>query len=82
MAGYVMISYLSFFVFRFIVYVLAAQFATTVPVGDAAENLNGGMALLAQYAAGRYILLMFYATRISGFCPGLIAGAMGSESAY
>ncbi|PXF57135.1 MAG: hypothetical protein C4B59_15730 [Candidatus Methanogaster sp.] len=33
MAEYVMIIYLSFFVFLFIVYVLVAQFVTMVPAG-------------------------------------------------
>jgi flagellar protein FlaJ len=82
MAEYVMIIYLSFFVFLFIVYVLAAHFITMVPAGDAAENLSEGMTMLAQYDADRYILLMFHATLIQGFCSGLVAGAMGSGSAY
>jgi len=82
MAEYVMIIYLSFFVFLFIVYVLAAHFITMVPVGDAAENLSEGMTMLAQYDADRYILLMFHATLIQGFCSGIVAGAMGSGSAY
>ena len=77
-----MIIYLSFFVFLFIVYVLAAQFVNMVPVGAAAENLSEGMTMLAQYDADRYILLMFHATLIQGFCSGLVAGAMGSGSAY
>jgi flagellar protein FlaJ len=82
MAEYVMIIYLSFFVFLFIVYVLAAHFISMVPVGDATENLSEGMTMLAQYDADRYILLMFHATLIQGFCSGLVAGAMGSGSAY
>ena len=82
MSEYVMIIYLSFFVFLFIVYVLAAQFIAMVPVGDLSENLSEGMTMLAQYDADRYILLMFHATLIQGFCSGLVAGAMGSGSAY
>jgi flagellar protein FlaJ len=40
MSEYVMIIYLAFFVFLFIVYVLAAQFVAMVPVGDVTENLS------------------------------------------
>jgi flagellar protein FlaJ len=82
MSEYVTIIYLSFFVFLFIVYVLAAQFVTMVPVGDAAENLSEGTTMLAQYDADRCILPMFHATLIQGFCSGLVAGVMGSGSAY
>ena len=82
MTEYVMIVYLSFFVFLFIVYVLAAHFVSMVPTGDASENLSQGMEMLAQYDAEKYILLMFHATLIQGFCSGLVGGAMGEGNAY
>ena len=81
-AEYVMVVYLSFFVFPSIVYVFAAQFVTRVPVGAAAENLSEGRSMLAQYDADRYILPMFHAPLIRGFCSGLVAGEVGSGSAY
>jgi flagellar protein FlaJ len=82
MTEYVMIVYLSFFVFLFIVYVLAAHFVSMVPTGDASENLSQGMEMLAGYDAEKYILLMFHATLIQGFCSGLVGGAMGEGNAY
>ncbi len=82
MTEYVMIVYLSFFVFLFIVYVLAANFVGMVPTGDASENLSQGMEMLADYDADKYILLMFHATLIQGFCSGLVGGAMGEGNAY
>ncbi len=82
MTEYVMIVYLAFFIFLFIVYVLAAQFVSMVPTGDASENLSQGMEMLAQYDAEKYILLMFHATLIQGFCSGLVGGAMGEGNIY
>ncbi len=82
MTEYVMIVYLAFFIFLFIVYVLAAQFVSMVPTGDASENLSQGMEMLAAYDAEKYILLMFHATLIQGFCSGLVGGAMGEGNAY
>ncbi len=82
MTEYVMIVYLAFFVFLFIVYVLAAHFVSMVPTGDASENLSQGMEMLAQYDAEKYILLMFHATLIQGFCSGLVGGAMGEGNVY
>lgn len=82
MTEYVMIVYLSFFVFLFIVYVLAANFVGMVPTGDASENLSQGMEMLAGYDAEKYILLMFHATLIQGFCSGLVGGAMGEGNVY
>jgi flagellar protein FlaJ len=82
MTEYVMIVYLAFFIFLFIVYVLAAQFVSMVPTGDASENLSQGMEMLAQYDAEKYILLMFHATLIQGFCSGLVGGTMGEGNVY
>ena len=75
-----MIIYLSFFVFLFIVYVLAAQFVNMVPVGAAAENLSEGMTMLAQYDADRYILLMFHATLIQEFVQDSLPVRWGPEA--
>ena len=82
MTEYVMIVYLSFFVFLFIVYVLAAHFVSMVPTGDASENLSQGMEMLAGYDVENYILLMFHATLIQGFCSGLVGGAMGEGNVH
>ncbi len=82
MTEYVMIVYLAFFVFLFIVYVLAAHFVSMVPAGDASENLSQGMEMLANYDPEKYILLMFHATLIQGFCSGLVGGAMGEGNIY
>ncbi len=53
-----------------------------VPTGDASENLSQGMEMLAQYDAEKYILLMFHATLIQGFCSGLVGGTMGEGNVY
>lgn len=81
MAVYSVVVYLSFFVFLTIVYVLATYFIPMIPSCEEVEGLKSGMSMLAEYDASKYLLLMFHATLIQGFCSGLVAGVMGEGNA-
>jgi len=77
MAVYLVIVYLSFFVFLTIVYVLATYFIPMSPSYEDVSELSSGMSMLAKYDTSKYLLLMFHAALIQGFCSGLVAGVMG-----
>lgn len=77
MAVYSVIVYLSFFVFLLIVYVLATYFIPMNPPYEDVSELSSGMSMLTKYDTSKYLLLMFHAALIQGFCSGLVAGVMG-----
>lgn len=77
---YVFIVYIAFFVFLFIVYVLSAFFLPSIP--SSSGNAVAGMPMIASFDIEEYILLLFHAALIQGFCSGLVAGKMGNGSAH
>lgn len=76
---YVVICYMSFFVFIFVVLILKSTFipimaeagATTVGAAGA------GQQLIRAFNPEQYSRLFFHAAVLQGFCSGLVAGQMG-----
>lgn len=80
MVVYVVTIYVSFFVFLFIVYVLATNF---FPQTSAFATSSQGMAGIGGYFnVEEYTMLMFHSALVQGFTSGLVAGKMGQGSTY
>lgn len=80
MVVYVVTIYVSFFVFLFIVYVLATNF---FPQTAAFSTSSQGMAGIGGYFnVEEYTMLMFHSALVQGFTSGLVAGKMGQGSTY
>ncbi len=79
MAVYVVISYMSFFVFIFVILMLSSKFVPTMyAAGEAASGISaGGTAFLGSFDPDRFIRILFHASMIQGFVSGLVAGQMG-----
>ena len=83
MVVYIVTIYVSFFVFLFIVYILATDFFpqtsafTTSSQGGGAGGIGNGYFNVAEYS-----MLMFHSALVQAFTSGLIAGKMGQGSAY
>ncbi len=80
MVVYVVTIYVSFFVFLFIVYILATNF---FPQTAKFATSSQGMAGIGGYFnVAEYTMLMFHSALVQGFTSGLVAGKMGQGSAY
>lgn len=80
MVIYVVTIYVSFFVFLFIVYILATDF---FPQTAAFSASSGGMAGFGGYFnIEEYTMLMFHSALVQAFTSGLVAGKMGQGSTY
>jgi len=83
MVVYIVTIYVSFFVFLFIVYILATDFFpetaafTTSSQGRGAGGIGNGYFNIAEYS-----MLMFHSALVQAFTSGIIAGKMGQGSAY
>jgi len=77
---YVLIIYLSFFVFLF---VIATMCGTFLPVMSGAGTTGStGPAFMTGIDINVFRRIFFHAAVIQGFCSGLIAGQMGEGSVY
>lgn len=83
MVVYVVTIYVSFFVFLFIVYVLAVYF---FPESASFKNSSQGMGYggigNGYFNIEEYTMLMYHSALVQAFTSGLIAGKMGQGSVY
>lgn len=83
MMVYVVITYMSFFVFIFVIAMLTATFVPTMAeAGRAASAAGAGSTFVGAFDPAAYTRLMFHASVIQGFMSGLVAGQMGEGSVY
>ncbi|WP_319507076.1 type II secretion system F family protein [uncultured Methanolobus sp.] len=83
MMVYVVITYMSFFVFIFVIAMLTSTFVPTMAeAGRAASAAGAGSSFIGAFDPAEYTRLMFHATVIQGFMSGLVAGQMGEGSAF
>lgn len=81
MAVYVVISYMSFFVFIFVILMLATKFVPTMHMTSvASSSAPAGGSFISSFDADNFIRILFHATIIQGYMSGLVAGQMGKES--
>ncbi|GAB3672199.1 type II secretion system F family protein [Halopiger thermotolerans] len=83
MVEYLVVVYIAFFVFLFIIAVLAAYLLPNLPVGELEAAGGGGSAVdglggLSRTAATRYNTLFYHATLVQGLLSGLIAGQLST----
>src|SRR3989304_6414631 len=76
--SYLIVVYISFFVFMLVLYVFATMFLTKIPTNSGS---SGGMLQISAHI-GEYSLLFMHASVIQGFFSGIIAGQMIGESVY
>lgn len=78
MAVYVVISYMSFFVFIFVILMLATKFVPTMHMASVAStSAPAGGSFIGSFDADNFIRILFHATIIQGYMSGLVAGQMG-----
>ncbi|TFG89704.1 MAG: type II secretion system F family protein [Candidatus Atribacteria bacterium] len=78
MAVYIVISYMSFFVFVFVILMLATAFVPTIAeAGRAASESGAGSQFIGAFDADGFIRVLFHAAIIQGFVSGLVAGQLG-----
>ncbi len=83
MMVYVVISYMSFFVFLFVIGMLTATFVPTMAeAGKAASAAGAGSQFIGSFDPAKYTRLMMHTGVIQGFMSGLVAGQMGEGSVY
>ena len=83
MAVYVITIYVAFFVFLFIVFILAAYFfPQTVSFTSASKEVGSAGIGNGAFNIKEYTMLMFHSTLIQAFASGLVAGKMGQGSVY
>lgn len=81
MMVYVVISYMSFFVFLFVIGMLTATFVPTMAeAGKAASAAGAGSQFIGAFDPTKYTRLMMHTGVIQGFMSGLVAGQMGEGS--
>lgn len=81
MMVYVVITYMSFFVFIFVIAMLTATFVPTMAeAGRAASAAGAGSTFVGAFDPAAYTRLMLHASVIQGFMSGLVAGQMGEGS--
>lgn len=82
MSIYLVITYLSFFVFLTIVFVLIATFIPAIPSAEALEarGLTGRTAGITQVQVETFTMLLFHASLAQGFFSGLVGGQMSQGS--
>jgi flagellar protein FlaJ len=80
MVVYVVTIYVAFFVFLFIVYILATNF---FPQTASFATSSQGMGRIGGYFnVEEYSMLMFHSALVQAFTSGIIAGKMGQGSVY
>lgn len=78
MAVYIVISYMSFFVFIFVILMLSTAFVPTIAdAGRAAAESGAGSQFIGAFDADGFIRILFHAAIIQGFVSGLVAGQLG-----
>jgi len=78
MAVYIVISYMSFFVFIFVILMLAVTFVPTIAeAGKAAAEAGAGAQFIGAFDPDKFIRVLFHAAVIQGFVSGLVAGQLG-----
>ena len=78
MMVYLVIIYMSFFVFLFVIAMLAKTFVPTMATaGQAATDAGAGAQFMGAFNPDLFIRVMFHASLIQGFFSGLVAGQMG-----
>ncbi|OEU44100.1 transporter [Methanosarcina sp. Ant1] len=83
MAVYVITIYVAFFVFLFILFILAAYFfPQTVSFTSASQEVGSAGIGNGAFNIKEYTMLMFHSTLIQAFVSGLVAGKMGQGSVY
>ncbi len=83
MMVYVVISYMSFFVFLFVIGMLTSTFVPTMAeAGKAAQAAGAGSQFIGAFDPAKYTRLMMHTGVIQGFMSGLVAGQMGEGSVF
>ena len=83
MVIYIVTIYVSFFVFLFIVYILATNFFPQTAAFTTSSQAGGtGGVGNGYFNIEEYSMLMFHSALVQAFTSGLIAGKMGQGSAY
>lgn len=83
MAVYVITIFVAFFVFLFIVFILAAYFfPQTVSFTSASKEVGSAGIGNGAFNIKEYTMLMFHSTLIQAFASGLVAGKMGQLSIH
>ncbi|WP_048135408.1 type II secretion system F family protein [Methanolobus tindarius] len=83
MMVYVVISYMSFFVFLFVIGMLTSTFVPTMAeAGKAAQAAGAGSQFIGSFDPAKYTRLMMHTGVIQGFMSGLVAGQMGESSVF
>jgi flagellar protein FlaJ len=78
MLMYVVITYISFFVFIFVIAMLTSTFVPTMAeAAKAAQASGAGSGFIRSFDPTRFTRLMMHAAVIQGFMSGLVAGQMG-----
>ncbi|WP_406657843.1 type II secretion system F family protein [Methanolobus sp. ZRKC2] len=78
MMVYVVIIYMSFFVFLFVIAMLTSAFVPTMAeAGKAASAAGAGNQFIGSFDPAHYTRLMLHTAVIQGFMSGLVAGQMG-----
>ncbi|KXS44258.1 type II secretion system F family protein [Methanolobus zinderi] len=78
MMVYVVIIYMSFFVFLFVIAMLTSTFVPTMAeAGRAASAAGAGNQFIGAFDPAKYTRLMLHTAVIQGFMSGLVAGQMG-----
>ncbi|MDG6243858.1 MAG: type II secretion system F family protein [Methanolobus sp.] len=81
MMVYVVITYMSFFVFIFVIAMLTSTFVPTMAeAGKAAAQAGAGNQFIGSFNPAEYTRLMMHTAIIQGFMSGLVAGQMGESS--
>jgi flagellar protein FlaJ len=83
MMVYVVISYMSFFVFIFVIAMLTTSFVPAMAeAGKAASAAGAGSQFIGAFDPSVYSRLMMHTSVLQGFMSGLVAGQMGEGSVY
>ncbi len=80
MVVYVITIYVAFFVFLFIVYILATNFFPQTASFSTSSQGMGGIG--GYFNVEEYSMLMFHSALVQAFTSGIVAGKMGQGSAY
>ncbi|WP_406661151.1 type II secretion system F family protein [Methanolobus sp. ZRKC3] len=83
MMVYVVISYMSFFVFIFVIAMLTTSFVPAMAEAGAAAAASGaGSQFVGAFDPSLYGRLMMHTAVLQGFMSGLVAGQMGEGSVF
>jgi flagellar protein FlaJ len=80
MVVYVVTIYVAFFVFLFIVYILATNFFPQTASFSTSSQGMGGIG--GYFNVEEYSMLMFHSALVQAFTSGIVAGKMGQGSAF